>query len=86
MQDVTLAHAKEHLEELIERAARGEDVRICDPKLGAVRLTAVAPEARLAGVPKRVPGRWKDRLPEPPPGFFDPLSEDDLRDWYGDDP
>ena len=42
MQDVTLAHAKEHLEELIERARRGEDVRISDAVLGAVKLTPVA--------------------------------------------
>ena len=31
MEDVTLAHAKEHLEDLIACAARGEEVRIIDP-------------------------------------------------------
>ena len=41
MEDVTLAQAKEHLEELVARAARGEDVRIKDPKHGSVRLTPV---------------------------------------------
>jgi hypothetical protein len=41
MEDVTLAHAKEHLEELIERAARVEEVRISDPKVGTVKLTPV---------------------------------------------
>lgn len=41
MEDVTLAHAKEHLEELIERAARGEDARISVPKVGTVRLTPI---------------------------------------------
>lgn len=30
MDTVTLAHAKEHLEELMERASKGEDVRISD--------------------------------------------------------
>ena len=39
MEDVDVRHAKEHLEELIERARRGEDVRIADPKGGSVRLT-----------------------------------------------
>ena len=83
MEDVTLAHAKEHLEELIEKVARGEAVRIVDPKIGKVRLL---PErvAGAAAAPKRVPGRWKDRLPEPPEGFFDPLSDEELKDWYGD--
>lgn len=36
MEDVDLRHAKEHLEELIERAARGEDVRISHPKLASL--------------------------------------------------
>ena len=39
MEDVTLAHAKEHLEELIERVARGEDERIAVPAIGSVKLT-----------------------------------------------
>ena len=32
MEDVSLADAKEHLEELIARASRGEDVRIVRPR------------------------------------------------------
>lgn len=84
MEDVDLRHAKEHLEELLERAAKGEDVRISDPRLGTIRLSAVAMAAGSAGKPKRMPGRWKDRLPEPPPGFFDPMTDEELKDWYGD--
>ena len=38
MEDVSLAHAKEHLEELVRRAAAGEEVRIVDPEIGAVTL------------------------------------------------
>ena len=41
MEDITLAHAKDHLEELFELASLGEDVRISDPKLRTVRLLAV---------------------------------------------
>ena len=85
MEDVDLRHAKEHLEELLERAARGEDVRITDSRLGPFRLTAVASAMEGSGRPKRVPGRWKDRLPQPPPGFFDPMTDEELKDWYGDD-
>ena len=97
MEDVTLAHAKEHLEELVARAAQGEDVRIVDPKLGRVRLTPVdatspAPRRVTDSMPpfvpsgkKRVPGRLEGKIPPPPPGFFDPLTDEELKDWYGDD-
>lgn len=97
MEDVTLAHAKEHLEELVARAARGEDVRIADPKHGSVRLMPVrtpdltAPRVTDTMEPfvplahKRVPGRLEGKIPPPPEGFFDPMSEEELKDWYGDD-
>jgi hypothetical protein len=46
----------------------------------------------LATMPPFVPlekdrdlGQWKDRLSKEPPGFFDPLSEEELKDWYGED-
>ena len=40
MEDVSLMHAKDHLEELIERAAKGEEIRIRDPKFGIVEAAA----------------------------------------------
>ena len=97
MEDVDLSHAKEHLEDLVARASRGEDVVIVDPRYGSVRLTAATLPSRT--VPRvtdtmppfvplahdRVPGQWKDLLPPPPPGLFDPMSEEELKDWYGDD-
>lgn len=82
MENVTLAHAKEHLEELIERAARGEDVRISDPKVGTVRLTAVGGDH--AGMqpkqpfPERVPGLMVGRTTIPDEKLFEPLSEAEL--------
>lgn len=96
MDDVTLPHAKEHLEELLARAVRGEDVRITDPNLGTVKLTAVSPDYVTAPratelmepfVPlpqKRVSGLLEGIVPPPPDDFFDPLSEDELKHWYGD--
>jgi antitoxin (DNA-binding transcriptional repressor) of toxin-antitoxin stability system len=86
MEQVTLAEAKEHLDDLLQRAARGEDVRIADPSFGTVKLQPV-PAAASGDTPKRkrVPGAWKVRLPEPPPGFFDPMAEEELKDWYGDE-
>jgi antitoxin (DNA-binding transcriptional repressor) of toxin-antitoxin stability system len=83
MEDVTIAHAKEHLEELLARATRGEEVHIVDPKVGTVKLTP-ADGTRAVSSTRRMPGRWKDRIPEPPPGLFDPMTEEELKDWYGD--
>jgi antitoxin (DNA-binding transcriptional repressor) of toxin-antitoxin stability system len=97
MDDVNLAHAKDHLEELMARAASGEDVRITDPKLGTVKLLRVPREPDLTAprvtdtmepfVPlkeKRVPGLLKGRLTIPD-GIFDPMSDEELKDWDGGD-
>jgi len=83
MEDVDLRHAKEHLEELIERAGRGEDVCISDPRLGTVRLTYV----EAAGLAPRKPRRLgllegKMKVPE---RLMEPMSDEELKDWYGDD-
>jgi prevent-host-death family protein len=76
MDPVTIAEAKEHLEELIERAARGEEVCVTDPSLGTVKLVHVTPASQAK--PKRVAGQWKDGF-EVPARLFEPLSEDELR-------
>ncbi len=98
MEDVDLRHAKEHLEELIERARRGEDVRITDRQGGAVRLTPVREPNLFAPrvtdtmepfVPLKEPrklGHLKGTIPPPPDDFFDPLTEEELKDWYGEEP
>ena len=64
MEDISLAHAKDHLEELIERAAKGEDIRISDARLGTVRLAPV-------GTPDLLAPRVTDTM-EP----FVPLAKD----------
>ena len=97
MENVTLAEAKEHLEELVERAAHGEPVRITDPRLGTVRLTAkwspdlTAPRG-TGTMPPFVPlkeprklGHLDGIVPLPPDDFFAPLTEEELKDWYGDE-
>jgi antitoxin (DNA-binding transcriptional repressor) of toxin-antitoxin stability system len=97
MEDVDLRQAKEHLEELFERARRGEDVAITDPKLGRVWLTRIKPldltAPRISGqmepfVPLKQPrrlGELEGKVPPPPNDFFDPMSEEELKDWYGED-
>ena len=96
MEEIDLRQAKEHLEELIERARNGEDVRISDPKLGTVRLMPVRTPDVLAPrvtdtmepfVPlaqKRVLGRLQGKM-QVPARLMEPLTDEELRDWYGDD-
>ena len=79
MEDVSLAHAKDHLEKLIERAAKGENIRISDPKLGTVRLLPVADVQERVEEPRPVrrPGRLKGKFTVPA-RLFEPLSEEEL--------
>ena len=65
MENVTVAEAKEKLEDLISRAAHGEDVRITDARLGTVRLLPAAAQAEAEQLPERRPGRWKGRFTMP---------------------
>lgn len=97
MDTISLKDAKEHLEELLDRAARGEDVRISDTRHGTVRLLPVGEPAVASSssttatqrpfVPlaeDRVPGRLKGKF-KVPARLMEPMSEEELRDWYGDD-
>ena len=79
MEDVTIAQAKERLEDLITRAARGEDVVIHDSNIGSVRLQPL--EAKPV---ERKPGRWKGRFTVPD-RLFEPLGEEELRWLSGED-
>ena len=82
MEDVTLAHAKEHLEDLVRRAAAGEDVRISDPAIGTVKLTLAEMGAHQK--PKRIPGRLTG-VYSIPDGLFELLPEDELKRWTGEE-
>lgn len=74
MDDATIDYAKQHLEELIERALNGEDVRISDPRLGTVQLAAAPGSSRT----RRIPGQWKGRIDIPDDKLLEPLSADEL--------
>ena len=95
MEDVTLAEAKERLEELVARAQRGEDVTIIDAK-GPVRLTGsrvpslTAPRVTDTMEPfvpsgkKRLAGHLKGKM-QIPARLMEPMTDEELRDWYGVD-
>lgn len=102
MDKYDIKYASEHLDELTERAKRGEDVLITVPTRGAFRLLPIS-EAAHDVPPRRIPrvtdtmapfvplkeprkpGQLAGKIPPPPEGFFDPLSDEELKDWYGDD-
>ena len=76
MEDVTLAHAKDHLEELVRRAAAGEEVRIVDPEIGAVTLGPCASASSQPSASKSAP-QWDltaPRVTDTMPKFV-PLKE-----------
>jgi prevent-host-death family protein len=72
---VNVHEAKTNLSKLLERVEAGRDVIIARNGRPVARLTSVAAEK-----PKRVPGLWKDI--EIPDSFFDPMTEDELAEWY----
>lgn len=97
MEDISIAHAREHLDELIARAQGGEVVVISDPKLGDVRIVPQPRQPDLLArrvtdtMPPFVPLKEKRRLGHlegkmtVPARLMEPMTEDELRDWYGDD-
>ena len=77
MDTIDLVRAKEHLAELLERAVRGEDVRITDAKLGTVRLQPIGTGATY---PQRVIGSHGHLAEIPLERLLAPLAEDE-RAW-----
>ena len=79
MESVSVVEAKEHLEDLMRRAALGEDVVIGDAATGTVRLLPVgAPKTETEHQkPPREPGRWRGKFVVPE-RLFEPISEDEL--------
>ncbi len=69
---VNIHRAKAQLSELLERAARGEEIVIAKRGKPFVRLVAIEDHA-----PRR-PGLAKGRLTE---AFFEPLPADELEAW-----
>lgn len=69
---VNIHRAKAQLSELLERAARGEEVVITKRGRPVVRLVAVE-----ANTPRR-PGLARGRLTA---AFFEPLPQDELEAW-----
>jgi antitoxin (DNA-binding transcriptional repressor) of toxin-antitoxin stability system len=77
---VTVHQAKTNLSKLIARVEAGEEVVIMRGKTAVARLIAM-PSAK----PKPTFGMLKDKIPSlPDEFFFDPLPEEELRLWEGE--
>jgi prevent-host-death family protein len=81
MTTVTIHQAKTNLSKLIAKVEAGEEVVIMRGKIPVARLAPVTPTK-----PKRKFGMLKGKIPPLPDAFFfDPLPEDELRLWEGED-
>ena len=77
---VNIYEAKAKLSEYLDRAARGERIVICRHNKPVAELrpvTEVRTEPRPIGP---LPGRPTFEVP---PSFFEPLSDDELKEWEG---
>jgi prevent-host-death family protein len=77
---VTIHKAKTELSKLVARVEAGEEVVLArgdKPVAKIVPLEPIAPKTRAAGA-------WKGRFTVPD-SFFDPLPEEELRAWEGED-
>jgi prevent-host-death family protein len=77
---VTIHKAKTELSKLISRVEKGEEIIIAR---GDKPVAKLAPVSQPAKKP-RVPGAWKGKFTVPD-SFFDPLPEEELKLWEGDD-
>jgi antitoxin (DNA-binding transcriptional repressor) of toxin-antitoxin stability system len=81
MATFTIHQAKTQLSRLIAKAEAGEEVVIMRGKTPVARLEPIGP-----GKPKLSFGMLKGKVPPVPDAFFfDPLPEEELRLWEGED-
>lgn len=71
---VNVAEAKAHLPELIERAARGEEIILGRAGKPRAKLVPLGPDPRKLRVPGKGKGRFRVKK-----GFDAPLPDDVLR-------
>ena len=81
MAAVSIHKAKTNLSKLIARVEAGEDVVIMRGKSPVARLTSIGTQKR-----KLTFGMLKGKMPPlPDEMFFEPLPEEELRLWEGED-
>ena len=71
--------AKAHFSKLLEKASDGAEIMIAKAGKPRWKIVPVTPPK-----PKRVPGKLKGKIWYSK-NCWDPMSEEELKDWYGDD-
>lgn len=79
MTTIALEKASQHLPELINRARAGEEIVITRGNEAVARLVGVVAE----NLPRKA-GALKGKINLPDSFFFDPLSEEEVKRWWGD--
>jgi prevent-host-death family protein len=79
----TVHAAKTYLSKLIERAEKGEEIVIARGKKPVARLVPIGVPAHV--LRRRAFGVLKGKLKLPDSFFFDPLPEEELERWAGQD-
>lgn len=82
MATVTIHQAKTNLSRLIARAEAGEEILIARGKEPVARLTALPRHGGERGLAGSMAAVWPDL---PRSAFFEPLPEDELHAWEGED-
>ena len=77
---LNISDAKTHLSRYLERVERGETILLCRRNLPVAEIRPLTRDTATL----RAIGTATD--PKVPPEFFDPLPEDVLRAFEGDDP
>jgi prevent-host-death family protein len=78
---INIADAKARLSELVDAAARGEQVTICNRNEPVAELQAVQPARKT---PRDLSPVFPDWTIDP--AFFSPLDGEELEAWYPDAP
>ncbi|HEY7550139.1 MAG TPA: hypothetical protein VH913_11560 [Hyphomicrobiaceae bacterium] len=84
MDTIPTTRAERELPDLIHRAAAGETIIIEAPSGERVRLEPVSRASKDLphNLAPRKPGRLKGKLTVPA-RLMEPMSEEELQDWYG---
>lgn len=77
---VNIHQAKTHLSKLVAQAEGGEEIIIARDGKPAAKLGPIDPPSK----PKRMPGRLKGMF-NVPDNFFDPLTDEELKVWHGEE-
>lgn len=78
---VTIEEAQASLPAYIEQVCRGETVVVCKDRVALAELCAVTASSTVS---RPLPGFYAGQV-KIHPSFYEPMTPDELQDWYGPD-